>query len=301
MTTLYEFSNSSNWSLVWTGQKVAKKVLSTTLDRFYPIPDFSVPLLLDNPVLAIYVTSDTDPGTWVRAGYLKQKINTGLADGVAVDSYLSQKFLELRKINIVQLQKVNSSFAVEFAVPYWLRQIDVTVWEYTGKIANTITQQLSDLQSFITSCCDELTELSQTSTSTLDSRIGQTLLKLNDSEVLLNQISSAIVSNSSSNSGSIDEIASRLAAIESALNLLEDRTDFISDNLSDLQDIPSQFDQLNTDITKNNSLVFTQINQLDAGLFTLASSLGDLLSSDKKEQLESDIEKRLDLDEDFLI
>lgn len=301
MATLYEFSNSSNWQQVWTGQRVAKPAPSPKLKNFFPIPDFSVPVLLDNPVLAVYVTSDDDPGNWRRGGYLKQKVSTGLADGSAVDSYLTQVFLQLRKINIVQLQKINGSFAVELAVPFWFKQVEVTVWEYTGTIADTVGEQLGDLKTFITQCCEELKSLSETSTDNLGSQIGETLSKLSDSEVLLNQISSTLNNSNGGTEGSNDEIISRLTTIEAALNLLEDRTDLIGNSVVELQDIPEQIEFLNISVAQNNELTLTQINQLDAGLFTLASSLGSLLPSDKKAKLEADIDKRLDLNDDFLI
>lgn len=301
MATLYEFANSSNWNQIWTGQKIAEPVPNSVLNRFYPIPDFSIPILISNPVLAVYVESSSDPGTWRRGGYFKQKISTGLNNGGTVDSYLVQKFLQLRKINIIQLQKINGSFAVEFAVPYWLREVTFTVWEYTGTVADTLTEQLSDLQNFIVTCCDELRELSQTSSTEINNKITDALDLLNSSEVLLNSINEAVVNGTGSESNSDDEIISRLIAMESSLNLLEDRTDSISSSLTLLEDIPLQFEQLTTEVNENNDLVLTQINQLDAGLFTLASSLGQLLPQEQRTQLQNDISTRLNLDEDFLI
>ena len=301
MATLYEFANSSNWDELWTGQKVAEPVPNSVLDRFYPIPDFSVPILINNPVLAIYIESESDPGTWRRGGYLKQKISTGLSNGGTVDSYLTQKFLQLRKINIVQLQKIDGSFALEFAVPYWLREVSFTVWAYTGTVADTLTEQLNDLQNFIATCCDELRELSQVSSVEINNRITDAIALLNSSEVLLNSINEAVADGNGSNSNLDDEIISRLITMESSLNLLEDRTDSISSSLLGLENIPLQFEQLTTEVNENNDLVLTQINQVDAGLFTLASSLGQLLPQEQRTQLQNDISIRLDLNDDFLL
>jgi hypothetical protein len=69
MALIYEFGNSSNWNLLWIGEKIAQNVIAPVLNQFYPIPDFSMPFLITSNVIAVYIKTDSDPGKWRKGGY----------------------------------------------------------------------------------------------------------------------------------------------------------------------------------------------------------------------------------------
>jgi len=261
MTQLYQFSNASNWNLLWSTNLTAPSVGAAILKQYSSIPDFTMPLLISNPVVAVYITSETDPGKWRRGGYIKQKVQTGIADGGQVDSYLTQSFLQLRKINIVQLQEINGNFALEFSVPYWLRQVSISVWEYTGVIADTVEQKLDDLTTFISDCCDELKALSESQNLGLGEQIQLTINKLASSEVILNSLKTTIGENAEPNS-----LISQVNNLENNLNGITSKLDGLEVNLSQ-----QQAQQLNNIVTDNT----TQINR---NIGNLANSLSDVLA-----------------------
>uniref|UniRef100_UPI001E498E98 hypothetical protein n=1 Tax=Cyanothece sp. BG0011 TaxID=2082950 RepID=UPI001E498E98 len=39
----------------------------------------------------------------------------------------------------------SSTFGIEFDIPYWHRNFQLKIWEYTGNNQNTIHQKLDDL------------------------------------------------------------------------------------------------------------------------------------------------------------
>ena len=149
MATLYDFSNSDNWSLGWTGVKRAPDAPNDSLNRYYPISDFAIPVQFSSSVLAVFLESETDPGRWIRGGFAKQKIVTGITGGGTPDAFSEAKPLRLREINLIQFQQLSTDYAVVLSIPYWLRHIDVSVYEYTGTITDTLEQKLID-------CCEDL-------------------------------------------------------------------------------------------------------------------------------------------------
>lgn len=149
MSIVYDFSNSQNWQLGWSGEKIAPDVPNDSLNRYYPIEDFTVPVQFDTPVVAIYLESDTDPGRWIRGGFAKQKISTGITGGGGLDAFSQAVPLRLREINLVQFPQITTSYGITLSIPYWLRHIEVTVYQYVGTIVDTIEDKLIE-------CCDEL-------------------------------------------------------------------------------------------------------------------------------------------------
>ena len=267
MAQLYQFSNSSNWQFVWSGDFTAPSLEFAVLNnRSATIPDFTMPVTITNNVVAVLVTSDSDPGTWRRGGYLKQKINTGIADGAVIDSYLTQEFLQLRRINIIQLQRINGEFALEFAVPRWFKQVSVSVWQYTGTVADTVEQQFSDLQAFISQCCDELKQLSESGNDSVVASSQQILDRLTSSEVILSAIQSAVGAGSSSGNSNFDAISNQITTVQ--------------DSISNLGNLDFDTSQLETQIAQQNS-------QLQSSLNTAINQLNNLLPLDQQVEVSS--------------
>lgn len=149
MAIIFDFANSQNWNLSWSGSRTAPPTPAPQLGRYFPIEDFTVPVQFQTPVLAIYLTSTTDPGRWIRGGFAKQKIRTGILGGGSPDTFSQALPLRLREINLLQFAQITTSYAVTLSIPYWLRQIDVTIYEYTGTITDTVEQKLIE-------CCEDL-------------------------------------------------------------------------------------------------------------------------------------------------
>ncbi len=130
-----EFGNSSNWNLIYSASKVAEDTSTTIQQRFRAIDPFSVPFLLDTPIVAVFASSETNPGYWRFAGNIFQKVQTGITVGGTPDSYLKQERIWLDEITIRSFATQPQTYELEFRVPYWLREITVQVFAYTGPLA----------------------------------------------------------------------------------------------------------------------------------------------------------------------
>lgn len=156
MAIVYDLGNSANWQLTNSIERVAEPVITRVLERYYPIPDFEAPIQLSSPILAIYIESESDPGTWRRGGFVKQKIRTGIVGGGGNDAYLTVKPMYLRQINTYTFPLVSTAYSLEFSIPFWLRQISINVYEYTGLIADTTEQTIDEVKQLLMECCDDL-------------------------------------------------------------------------------------------------------------------------------------------------
>lgn len=77
---ILELENSSNWESVYTTSTVASTVPNFP-DRHFPMESIQVPLQLDRHIIAVYPTSNTAKDWWISAGWLEQKIFTGIVVG----------------------------------------------------------------------------------------------------------------------------------------------------------------------------------------------------------------------------
>lgn len=130
-----ELNNSDNWQSIYTNNVNAVQV--PMQDGKYltdPIPEIVVPVLLDKFILAVSVDTDVPSGSmWRFAGYLNQKISTGLVIGGGQDATIIKgQPLFLDQINLVLFQKISTNYAVSIKVPRWFPRASITVWEYTG-------------------------------------------------------------------------------------------------------------------------------------------------------------------------
>ncbi|BAZ66268.1 hypothetical protein ACE1AT_13930 [Pelatocladus sp. BLCC-F211] len=99
-----------------------------------PIPEIVVPVVLDKFILAVSVDTDVPTDSvWRFAGYINQKISTGIVIGGGQDATTVRgRPLFLDQINLIFFQKISTSYAVSVKVPKWFTRAQVTIWEYIG-------------------------------------------------------------------------------------------------------------------------------------------------------------------------
>lgn len=130
-----QLSNSDNWQSIYSTNVNAVQV--PMQDGSYltnPIPEIVVPVVLDKFILAISVDTDVPvDSVWRFAGYINQKISTGLVVGGNQDATtVKGQPLFLDQINLVLFNKISTDYAVSVKVPKWFTRAAVNVWEYTG-------------------------------------------------------------------------------------------------------------------------------------------------------------------------
>ncbi len=143
--TSYNASNSNNWQSVWSQSFTSEPAPGNRpeLERYFPLPDISVPVQLNAELLAFYATSqDADP-KWKFAANVKRKYVTGLTVGGNPDTVVDSKRIFLNQFSLLRYPvSFGSSYSLLISVPYWHRQISLYLWEYTGLIIDTSEQKL---------------------------------------------------------------------------------------------------------------------------------------------------------------
>ncbi|MFN7864921.1 MAG: hypothetical protein ACK5N2_00705, partial [bacterium] len=116
------------------------------LERYFPLPDISVPIQLSAGLLAFYATSqDADP-KWKFAANVKRKYVTGLTVGGNPDAVVDSKRIFLNQFSLLRYPvSFGSSYSLLISVPYWHRQITLSLWEYTGPVIDTADQKLEQI------------------------------------------------------------------------------------------------------------------------------------------------------------
>lgn len=130
-----ELSNSDNWQSIYSTNINAVQVpMQNGGYLSSPIPEILVPFVLDKFILAVSVDTDVPSGSiWRFAGYINQKISTGLVVGGSQDATtVKGQPLFLDQINLILFNKISTSYGVSVKVPKWFTRAAVNVWEYTG-------------------------------------------------------------------------------------------------------------------------------------------------------------------------
>jgi hypothetical protein len=144
----YNAGNSSNWQSVWSQSFTAEPAPGNRpeLERYFPLPDISVPIQLSAGLLAFYATSqDADP-KWKFAANVKRKYVTGLTVGGNPDAVVDSKRIFLNQFSLLRYPvSFGSSYSLLISVPYWHRQITLSLWEYTGPVIDTADQKLEQI------------------------------------------------------------------------------------------------------------------------------------------------------------
>lgn len=156
MAVVFDLGNSAAWNLIYSENKVADTPPSASLNSHYPIPIFEVPIQFSSPIFAIFIDSESAEERWKTAGWIRQKVRTGILGGGQNDAFLSRKKVYLREINIIEFERVSSAYSVEINIPYWIRDVNLSIYEYTGLIADTQDEDIDELKALLLECCEDL-------------------------------------------------------------------------------------------------------------------------------------------------
>lgn len=130
-----QLNNSDNWESLYSTDITAVQVpLQNGRYLLNPIPEIVVPITLNKFILAVNVETEVPEGSiWNFAGYITQKISTGLVVGGSQDATLVRgKSLSLDRINLILFDKISTSYSASIKVPRWFPRAIVTVWQYIG-------------------------------------------------------------------------------------------------------------------------------------------------------------------------
>lgn len=153
MAISYQLANSANWRKRWSVTKNAppppqdKKSLYS--DPRYRIADFFCSIRLSSPVIAINNYSRTAKSHWKLAGNIIKVVDTGILLGNSLDTTEEVQRFWLNQTTLFFLKKTVSTYGLKFSIPYWVRDIRISVYEYTGTINDSIEQKLDQIKTSI--------------------------------------------------------------------------------------------------------------------------------------------------------
>ena len=138
----FNAGDSTSWNPLWNATVNSASVPGN--QYYYPIPEIEVPLLMTARIIAVYADSETAKPHWHSAGFLNQKIRTGLTVGGSQDArFGSSQRVWLKRISVIYIEKPSyqGEYAISFNVHPWHEDISLQLWEFTG-IAIDSTEDL---------------------------------------------------------------------------------------------------------------------------------------------------------------
>jgi hypothetical protein len=150
MGLTYDLNNSDNWDLAYSETVTAQGVPGAS-DRYLPIQEIEVPILLYSQVIAVFCQSSQASPRWRLGGLMNLKIATGILTGSAVDTYpFEKKRIWLNQITLFTLPVLTPEYALSFDIPYWLRDIQISVFQYTGPIVDPLADKVDSIDANLT-------------------------------------------------------------------------------------------------------------------------------------------------------
>ena len=134
--------NSDNWILFYSETRSRPET--------FPLPaknwKFSPGLQSEADLLAVFCSTPSGADEWLFGGFLNISFPTGLSEGGVTDARSNQiRKLRLKEIRLFPVQKFSSSYALEFSIPYWLPDILIKVWEYSGSVTYPEIELLQEI------------------------------------------------------------------------------------------------------------------------------------------------------------
>lgn len=145
MGQVLQLTNPNNWNQIYSQNHVAE-VLGTNPPKYKPIPEIQFPLILERHILVISASSNVTPPSWRFAGFVDQRIRTGLTAGGAYDGNAAQEKIYLTRNTLIQFPRLTDDYTMTIKIPYWIEQIQLIVWEYVGSISDSTDESLAALQ-----------------------------------------------------------------------------------------------------------------------------------------------------------
>jgi hypothetical protein len=144
MSLILQLGSAANWEQVYFSTVNAFQI---NPERYAPIPKIVIPTQLESHILAVYVSCTPPKPSWYFAGWLNQKIFTGLTVGGTPDAEnVQRRKIWLNKITLIRLEKLSDSYSITFDVPKWFQSVSIQVWEYIGPIADSTEVLINELK-----------------------------------------------------------------------------------------------------------------------------------------------------------
>ena len=140
-----DFGNPDNWELKLTRRFAPFPLPDDDFrapNRFAP---FTPPVILNSPILNIRTDSITAKRTWHFAGRVRRVLHTAFSPTPQLDDLEDRRELVLFRRNLLKWTDYQQDYALQFEIPFYIEDIEISVWEYTGLIRSREERLLEDL------------------------------------------------------------------------------------------------------------------------------------------------------------
>ncbi|NJN13891.1 MAG: hypothetical protein HC836_34535 [Richelia sp. RM2_1_2] len=138
-----QLNNAQNWRLAYQDYK--ESVQATPEGGYYPLPAFEVPILFSSKILVAKTVSNIPPRKrWRWAGSLSALQNLPVGLNTQKSEIISHS-LYLNKSKLLIYPDLTSNFELILSGAFWLRDLQLTIYEFTGVIQST-TDLLKDIE-----------------------------------------------------------------------------------------------------------------------------------------------------------
>ncbi|HEY9664726.1 MAG TPA: hypothetical protein V6C65_40320 [Allocoleopsis sp.] len=122
-----QLNDSGNWDLIYSELKTAEE---TANNRYRPIPDFTIPILLHSPWIAIGTNAPRARSHW----WLGCRIRSIVRVPESPFNELSgdQVTVPLNAFTLFRFTTLDSAIRLKVSIPWWHRELGITIYEYTG-------------------------------------------------------------------------------------------------------------------------------------------------------------------------
>lgn len=137
-----DLNSSLSWEQIHFSSRDAPLINPYTFQPLDAIP-VDGGILRNAPIIATYAQSTQAKPHWRAAGYINQTISTGIALGGSQDTeYTVGYFVALNRIKLHFLNPALGNYGLKFYCKKYLRNISITVWQYTGAYTETLQQEI---------------------------------------------------------------------------------------------------------------------------------------------------------------
>jgi hypothetical protein len=143
---ILQLQNGANWKPLWTTY-IAAEAVPDKPGYTLEIPTITIPILLENHIIAISAKSPSARPSWKVGGRIAKKISTGITLGGTPDVTISDgRKLWLNQINLFRFTPYTPTYSLEITPVYYLTEIYLALWIYIGVDTETTSEQLNRIE-----------------------------------------------------------------------------------------------------------------------------------------------------------
>lgn len=138
---LLDLQGQGVWSQVFDERREA---VQATEKVHLPIPAFELGFSFESHILVVRCLSVTAKAHWRFAGNLSQRFQIGTGGVTSPLPLVTARRigLKLNRADLVQFPRLTTDYELLFEPPHWLKDLRLTVWQYTGPESDTTEEMV---------------------------------------------------------------------------------------------------------------------------------------------------------------